>query len=142
VILRICPPVDKLGLCRVCNNISDRELCRYCSDAGRDPAVVCVAEEPHGIAGIETTRQFEGRYHVLHGALSPLRGLSPDALKIRGLVERIGQGEIKDHGGPTEAQSRCRAWPHAPRLLEKQARGKGKTALQTAYRRRRRSSQE
>jgi recombination protein RecR len=79
---------DKLGLCSVCNNISDRDLRLYCSDARRDPAIVCVVEEPHNIVephsivGIETTRQFEGRYHVLHGALSPLRGIGPDALKI------------------------------------------------------------
>ncbi len=87
---------DKLGLCRVCNNISDSEVCQYCRDPGRDPKVVCVVEEPHNIVGIETTRQFEGRYHVLHGALSPLRGIGPDALKIKGLVERIGQGEIEE----------------------------------------------
>jgi recombination protein RecR len=87
---------DKLGLCAACNNISDSELCIYCSDPRRDSGIVCVVEEPHSIVGIETTRQFEGRYHVLHGALSPLRGIGPDALKIRGLVERIGQGEIKE----------------------------------------------
>ncbi len=87
---------DKLGLCAVCNNISDREICQYCSDSRRDASVVCVVEEPHNIAGIETTRQFEGRYHVLHGALSPLRGIGPEALKIKSLVERIGQGEIKE----------------------------------------------
>jgi recombination protein RecR len=58
---------EKLGLCIVCNNISDRELCTYCSDARRDPAIVCVVEEPHSIVGIETTRQFEGRYHLRHG---------------------------------------------------------------------------
>jgi recombination protein RecR len=87
---------DKLGLCRVCNNISDGEVCQFCRDAGRDPKVVCVVEEPHNIVGIETTRQFEGRYHVLHGALSPLRGIGPDALKIKGLVERIGEGEIQE----------------------------------------------
>ncbi|MBZ5584376.1 MAG: recombination mediator RecR [Acidobacteriia bacterium] len=87
---------DKLGLCRVCNNISDSDLCQYCRDPGRDAKVVCVVEEPHNIVGIETTRQFEGRYHVLHGALSPLRGIGPDALKIKGLVERIGQGEIEE----------------------------------------------
>jgi recombination protein RecR len=87
---------DKLGLCRVCNNISDRELCQYCSDPNRDGQVVCVVEEPHNIVGIETTRQFTGRYHVLHGALSPLRGIGPDAIKIKGLVERIGQGEIRE----------------------------------------------
>ena len=87
---------DKLGLCRICNNISDGEICQYCSDSHRDPRVVCVVEEPHNIVGIETTRQFEGRYHVLHGALSPLRGVGPESLKIKGLVERIGQGEIQE----------------------------------------------
>ena len=87
---------DKLGICSVCNNISDAELCQYCRDDGRDPKVVCVVEEPHNIVGIETTRQFEGRYHVLHGALSPLRGLGPEALRIKSLVERIGQGAIQE----------------------------------------------
>ena len=87
---------DKLGLCKVCNNISGGEICQYCADSNRDVRVVCVVEEPHNILGIETTRQFEGRYHVLHGALSPLRGIGPDALKIKGLVERIGQGEIQE----------------------------------------------
>jgi recombination protein RecR len=87
---------DKLGLCRLCNNISDSDLCLYCRDAGRDPKVVCVVEEPTNIVGIETTRQYEGRYHVLHGALSPLRGIGPESLKIKGLVERIGQGEIQE----------------------------------------------
>jgi len=87
---------DKLGLCAVCNNISDAEVCQYCRDSNRDSTVVCVVEEPHNIVGIETTRQFNGRYHVLHGALSPLRGIGPEALKIKGLVERIGQGEIRE----------------------------------------------
>ena len=87
---------DKLGLCQVCNNISDGEMCQYCRDPNRDARMVCVVEEPHNIVGIETTRGFEGRYHVLHGALSPLRGLGPESLKIKGLVERIGQGEIQE----------------------------------------------
>jgi recombination protein RecR len=87
---------DKLGLCRLCNNISDSDLCLYCRDAARDPKVVCVVEEPTNIVGIETTRQYEGRYHVLHGALSPLRGIGPESLKIKSLVERIGQGEIQE----------------------------------------------
>jgi recombination protein RecR len=87
---------DKLGLCTVCNNISDSEQCQFCRDPNRDPQVVCVVEEPHNIVGIETTRQFAGRYHVLHGALSPLRGIGPEALKSRGLVERIGKGEIAE----------------------------------------------
>jgi len=87
---------DKLGLCRVCNNISDSDLCTYCADTNRDPRVICVVEEPHNIVGIETTRQFEGRYHVLHGALSPLRGIGPESLKLKNLVERIGEGEIQE----------------------------------------------
>jgi recombination protein RecR len=87
---------DKLGLCRVCNNISDSELCQFCSDTNRDPHVVCVVEEPHNIVGIESTRGFEGRYHVLHGSLSPLRGIGPESLKIKGLVERIGQGDVTE----------------------------------------------
>jgi recombination protein RecR len=87
---------DKLGLCRTCNNIADGELCQYCSDTNRDSKLVCVVEEPHNIVGVETTRGFSGRYHVLHGALSPLRGIGPEALKIKGLVERIGAGEIEE----------------------------------------------
>ena len=87
---------DKLGLCRICNNISETDLCNFCRDPNRDPKVVVVVEEPHNIVGIETTRQFEGRYHVLHGSLSPLRGIGPDSLKIKGLVERIGEGEIQE----------------------------------------------
>src|SRR6266436_9718630 len=87
---------DKLGLCRICNNISDGDLCVFCRDPNRDSHIVCVVEEPHSIVNIETTRQFEGRYHVLHGSLSPLRGIGPESLKIKGLVERIGQGQIQE----------------------------------------------
>ena len=87
---------DKLGLCRVCNNISDSDVCSYCADSSRDAKVVCVVEEPHNIVGIETTREFTGRYHVLHGALSPLRGIGPESLKLKNLVERIGEGEIQE----------------------------------------------
>jgi recombination protein RecR len=87
---------DKLGLCSRCNNISDGEVCGYCRDTNRDNKVVCVVEEPHNIVGIETTRHFDGRYHVLHGALSPLRGLGPESLKIKNLLERIGEGEVEE----------------------------------------------
>ena len=87
---------DKLGLCSVCHNISDSDRCLFCRDPNRDQKVVCVVEEPHNIVGIETTRQFSGLYHVLHGSLSPLRGVSPEQLKIKGLVERIGQGSIEE----------------------------------------------
>jgi recombination protein RecR len=87
---------EKLALCRVCNNISESELCLFCRDPNRDQTVICVVEEPQGILGIETTRQFSGLYHVLHGALSPLRGIGPEQLKIKNLLERIGQGSIQE----------------------------------------------
>ncbi|MGH9659487.1 MAG: recombination mediator RecR [Bryobacteraceae bacterium] len=87
---------DKLGLCKTCNNISDAETCQYCADSARDPKVICVVEEPHNIVGIETTRQFRGQYHVLHGAMSPLRGIGPEQLKIKGLVERVGAGVVEE----------------------------------------------
>jgi recombination protein RecR len=87
---------QKLAQCRICNNISEEELCLYCRDPHRDPKLVCVVEEPNDIVGIETTRQYTGRYHVLDGALSPLRGIGPDSLKIKSLVDRIGEGEIQE----------------------------------------------
>ena len=87
---------DKLGLCHVCNNISDSELCNFCRDPGRNQRLLCVVEEPHNIVAIETTRNFDGVYHVLHGALSPLRGIGPDQLKLKSLVERIGAGQIEE----------------------------------------------
>jgi recombination protein RecR len=87
---------DKLRLCEACNNISDSELCPFCADPRRDRTVVCVVEEPHNIVPVETTRQFEGIYHVLHGSISPLRGIGPERLKIGGLLERIRTGEVKE----------------------------------------------
>ena len=79
---------DKLRFCSTCNNVSDGEFCPYCSDEGRDPAVLCVVEEVHNILPIETTRTFPGLYHVLNGAISPLRGVGPEQLKVRELLER------------------------------------------------------
>jgi recombination protein RecR len=88
---------DKLGLCRLCNNISDqRNLCLLPRCQSRSAKWSAWSRSRTNIVGIETTRQFEGRYHVLHGALSPLRGIGPESLKIKGLVERIGQGEIQE----------------------------------------------
>ena len=87
---------DNLGLCARCNNISDAELCPYCRDPSRDPAQVCVVEEPHNILPIETTRSFTGVYHVLHGCISPLRGIGPEQLKIKGLLDRIGEGAARE----------------------------------------------
>jgi recombination protein RecR len=87
---------DKIGLCSVCNNISDAELCLYCRDAGRDGHTICVVEEPHNILPIETTRQFHGLYHVLHGSISPLRGIGPEQLRIRSLLKRLEQPGVEE----------------------------------------------
>jgi recombination protein RecR len=87
---------DNLGICAECNNISDGELCSYCRDPHRDRTQVCVVEEPHNVLPIETTRTFEGVYHVLHGAISPLRGIGPEQLRIKGLLDRIAKGDVKE----------------------------------------------
>ncbi len=87
---------DKLQLCRVCNNVADTELCPYCQDPSRDRSLICVVEEPHNIPPIETTRAYRGLYHVLHGALSPLRGIGPEQLRIKNLLERLESGEVRE----------------------------------------------
>lgn len=87
---------DKLTLCAECNNISDSELCLYCRDPHRDHSLMCVIEEPHNILPVETTNTFRGVYHVLHGAISPLRGIGPEQLKIKGLVDRIHNGGVQE----------------------------------------------
>jgi recombination protein RecR len=87
---------DKLTLCAECNNISDAELCLYCRDPHRDHSLLCVVEEPHNILPVETTNTFHGVYHVLHGAISPLRGIGPEQLKIKGLIDRVHNGELQE----------------------------------------------
>ena len=87
---------DNLGICAECNNISDGALCSFCRDPHRDRTSVCVVEEPHNVLPIETTRTFDGVYHVLHGAISPLRGIGPEQLKIKGLLDRISKGDVQE----------------------------------------------
>lgn len=87
---------EKLGLCTVCNNVSDGELCPFCSNPNRDRSVICVVEEAPNILPIESTRAFEGLYHVLHGSISPLRGIGPEQLKIKSLLERLHSGETQE----------------------------------------------
>lgn len=87
---------DNLGLCVECNNISDGELCPFCRNPHRDRTRICVVEEPLNILPIETTRSFEGIYHVLHGSISPLKGVGPEQLRIKGLLDRLGAGPIEE----------------------------------------------
>ena len=87
---------ERVTYCSVCNNITDVDPCAYCSNAGRDHRVICVVEEPQNVTAVEKTRDFKGVYHVLMGALSPLQGVGPDDLKIKGLLSRVtnGVGEV------------------------------------------------
>ncbi len=82
---------DGVTFCSVCGNVADEERCRICSDARRDASLICVVEEPKDIQAVERTREFRGRYHVLGGALDPLSGVGPDQLRIRELLNRIGE---------------------------------------------------
>jgi recombination protein RecR len=86
----------KLRLCSVCNNITDVDPCVFCSNATRNQRLVCVVEEPTNISAIEKTRHYNGVYHVLHGALSPLHGIGPEQLRITSLVRRVDAGEIDE----------------------------------------------
>jgi recombination protein RecR len=97
---RLCDAVrdvkDRVTYCSTCNTITDVDPCRFCSDEARDHHVICVVEEPQNVSAIEKTRDFKGTYHVLMGALSPLQGVGPDDLRIKGLVERVGRGEVQE----------------------------------------------
>ena len=83
---------EKIRECSVCNNITDTDPCLYCTSVSRNRKLICVVEEPHNILPIEKTRQYNGLYHVLGGALSPLQGIGPDQLKIKSLIERLKSG--------------------------------------------------
>ena len=83
---------ERVTYCSVCNNITDVDPCPFCRSGARDPHTICVVEEPQNVSAIEKTREFKGMYHVLMGALSPLQGIGPDELKIKGLLGRINAG--------------------------------------------------
>lgn len=81
-----------LRLCSVCNNITDVDPCVYCSNTSRNQRIICVVEEPTNIQSVEKTRHFNGVYHVLHGALSPIHGVGPEQLRISNLMRRVEGG--------------------------------------------------
>lgn len=85
-----------LRLCTLCNNITDIDPCVYCSSPTRNQRVVCVVEEPTNIAAIEKTKHFNGVYHVLHGALSPLHGVGPEQLRIANLTRRVEGDQVDE----------------------------------------------
>jgi len=87
---------EQIHFCRICQNLTDAELCQICSNPSRDRTVVCVVEDAQDILAFERTREYDGLYHVLHGAISPLDGVGPEQLHIKELLARLGDGEIKE----------------------------------------------
>jgi recombination protein RecR len=88
--------LGSIRICARCNAFTDREVCATCTDPTRSDRVVCVVEEPYNLQTIERTRDFRGRYHVLHGALSPLSGIGPDELRVHGLLDRVRAGGVEE----------------------------------------------
>jgi recombination protein RecR len=86
----------KIFRCSVCNNMTDVEPCALCSDARRDPYVICVVEEAFNIQTVEQTRDFKGVYHVLLGALSPLKGIGPQDIDVAGLLQRVQSSGVRE----------------------------------------------
>jgi recombination protein RecR len=86
----------EVRLCSSCCNLAPLDPCPICGDPRRDDRVICVVESPPDVVAIERTREFRGRYHVLHGALSPLEGVGPDQLKVQELLARLGNGPVEE----------------------------------------------
>ncbi len=97
---RLCDAIrdvkERVTYCSICNNITDVDPCPYCTSETRDRQLICVVEEPQNVSVVEKTRGFKGVYHVLMGALSPLHGIGPDDLKVKGLLERVGVGGVTE----------------------------------------------
>jgi len=97
---RLCDAIrgvkERVTYCSVCNNITDADPCMYCTGHSRDQRVICVVEEAQNVNVVEKTGGFKGAYHVLMGVLSPLQGVGPDDLKIKGLLSRVGDGQVDE----------------------------------------------
>ncbi|GAB3041040.1 recombination mediator RecR [Sediminivirga luteola] len=86
----------RVRYCETCGNVAERELCAICEDARRDGSIICIVEEPKDVMAIERTREFRGLYHVLGGAIDPMRGIGPDQLRIRELLGRLQSDQIEE----------------------------------------------
>ena len=87
---------EKIHLCPVCQNLTDRDICPICADPARDHSLVCVVTDARAVFAMEKVREYRGVYHVLHGLISPMNGVTPDQLKIKELLTRVGEGEIDE----------------------------------------------
>ena len=97
---RLCDAIrdvkEQVTYCSVCSNITDQDPCFYCTDDSRDRRTICVVEDPHNVAAIEKTGDFKGTYQVLMGALSPLKGVGPDDLHIKALLQRVAAEDVRE----------------------------------------------
>jgi len=97
---RLCEAIrdvkERVTYCSTCNNITDVDPCPFCTSDSRDHRTICVVEEPQNVSVVEKTREFKGAYHVLMGTLSPLHGVGPDDLKIKGLLARVADGAVDE----------------------------------------------
>ncbi len=87
---------QKVRTCPVCQNLTDQELCPICADPQRDRSTICVVAEPRDLMALERAREYRGVYHVLHGVISPLNHVGPDDIRIRELLNRVAQGDVKE----------------------------------------------
>ena len=87
---------EKIHYCPICGNLTDKEQCSVCSDLMRDTSIICVVEDVKAVMSIEKVREYRGVYHVLHGVISPVNGITPDKIRFRELIERVGQDGVKE----------------------------------------------
>lgn len=87
---------DKIKFCEECFNVTDQIRCEFCSDPGRDRTIICVVEEPRDIVALEKTGEYKGLYHVLQGAISPIDGVGPDDIRVKELLKRLSENDVRE----------------------------------------------
>ena len=86
----------EIRYCSVCYNITDKAVCSMCSNKNRDDSIICVVEDPRDVAAMEKTKEFNGKYHVLNGVISPMDGIGPDMIRIKELIQRLSNQDVKE----------------------------------------------
>ena len=86
----------EIRYCSVCYNITDKAVCSMCSNKNRDDSTICVVEDPRDVAAMEKTKEFNGKYHVLNGVISPMDGIGPDMIRIKELIQRLSNQDVKE----------------------------------------------
>ena len=87
---------QRIHECPICGNLTDKEICSVCNDLSRDRSIICVLEDTKAVTSLEKVREYRGLYHVLHGVISPMNGVTPDNLKIKELLERLSDNTVKE----------------------------------------------